>query len=64
MLNFTALYFNVSLSRQLTCPTDVVLNAIFILYPRKSNTYCIGLPLPRTINPSIIFWTHSKLLRP
>lgn len=64
MLNFTALYSNVSPSRQLTWPTDVVLKSIFIPYPRKSNIHCIGLPHPRTINPSIIFRTHSKLLLP
>jgi hypothetical protein len=32
-------------------------------YALKSNIYCIGLAVPRTINESIIFITYRKLLR-
>lgn len=62
--NLSDLYCSVSPLLQSTCPGDVVLKPIFIPYAPRSNIHCIGLLHPRTINPSIIRRTQSKLLKP
>jgi hypothetical protein len=62
ILKWMSLYCKTSLFLQPTCPSLVVLNAIFMPYALKSNIHCIGLAVPRTMNESIIFITYRKLL--
>jgi len=58
MLKWMSLYSKTLLFCQLTCPSLVVLNNIFMLYALKSNIHCIGLAVPHTMNESIILITY------